>query len=71
MATKLLLTGAGPFESPVVVDYLGLAYPLSGTSLQLRFAFEDGTELHLPIVGKAFDKLATQLAASRTNNDQK
>ena len=64
MATKLDLSGTGPFETPKIVDYLGMAYPLSGTSVQLRFVLEGGSELHLPIKSVALDNLIEQLAAA-------
>jgi hypothetical protein len=56
MVSKLELSGTGPFETPAIVDLLGLAYPLSGTSVQVRFALEGGSELHLPIKSDALYK---------------
>jgi hypothetical protein len=70
MATKIPLTGTGPFETPAIVDYLGLAYPMSGTMVQVRFALEGGTELHLPIQGIALDKMMEQLAAMHTKKQK-
>jgi hypothetical protein len=66
MATKISLTGPGPFETPAIADYLGLAYPITATLVQLRFSLEDGSELHLPIESGALDKLMEQLAAMHT-----
>lgn len=60
MATQLDLSGTGPFETPAIVDFLGLAYPLSGTSVQIRFALEGGSELHLPIKSDALYKFIQQ-----------
>ena len=60
MATKLELSGTGPFETPAITDYLGLAYPMSGPLAQIRFALEGGGELHLPIKSDALDKLIEQ-----------
>jgi hypothetical protein len=68
MATKIPLTGTGPFETPAIVDYLGLAYPLSGTKVQVRFALEGGMEIHLPIHSMALTKLTEQFAASHVKN---
>ena len=71
MATKIPLIGTGPFETPAIVDYLGLAYPMSGTMVQVRFALEGGYELHLPINGIALGKLTEQLAASQAKKKKK
>jgi hypothetical protein len=60
MATQLDLSGTGTFETPAIVDFLGLAYPLSGTSVQIRFALEGGSELHLPIKSDALYKFIEQ-----------
>ena len=69
MDTKLDLSGTGPFETPAIVDYLGLAYPMTGTLAQVRFALEGGSELRLPIKSDALDKLIEQfrLLSSKKN----
>lgn len=71
MATKIELTGPGPFETPAIVDYLGLAYPMTTTLVQVRFSLEDGSELHLPIKGVALDKLTEQLATFHSEKQKK
>ena len=63
MATTVQLSGAGPFEMPEVVDYLGLAYPMTTTLVQVRLLLEGGNELHLPIQSLALDKLVKEMAA--------
>ncbi len=63
MATKIPLTGPGPFETPTIVDYLGLAYPMTTTLVQVRFALEGGMEIHLPIESHALDKLIEEVRA--------
>lgn len=68
MATKLDLWGTGPFETPAIVDYLGLAYPMSGPLAQIRFALEGGGELHLPMTSDALDKLIEQFRMLSTKN---
>ena len=71
MATKISLTGTGPFETPAIVDYLGLAYPMTTTLVQVRFALEGGAEIHLPIQGVALDKMTEQLAAMHKQKKKK
>ena len=71
MDTKLDLSGTGPFETPAIVDYLGLAYPMSGTLAQVRFALEGGGELRLPIKSDALDKLIEQFRLLSINKDGK
>jgi hypothetical protein len=71
MATRIALTGPGPFETPTIVDYLGLAYPMTTSLVQVRFALEGGTEIHLPIQGVALEKLMNQLAALHPSKKKK
>ena len=69
MATKIPLTGPGPFETATIVDYPGLAYPMTTTLVQVRFALEGGSEIHLPIEDAALEKLIGQLASMKTNKN--
>ncbi|QIG51341.1 hypothetical protein G5V57_28685 [Nordella sp. HKS 07] len=62
MATRVQLTGDGPFVMPAVVSYLGIALPAGRRTTQIRFILEDGSELHLPIAGVAYNKLLAQFA---------
>lgn len=63
MAKLLQLDGLGPFETPAVAGFLGLAIAQGREPTQIRFVLEDGSELRLPIQGHAFEKLASQFAA--------
>ena len=53
----------GPFVTPKVVDYLGLAYSLARETLEIRFALDGGQEIRLPIHRLAFDELLDFAAA--------
>ena len=63
VTTPIQLDGGGPFETPAVSGFLGLAILADRPRVQtLRFALEDGSELHLPIANNAFEKLLSQFA---------
>ena len=63
MTMLVQLNGLGPFVTPKVVDYLGLAYPLARETLEIRFVLEDGQEIRLPIHRFVFDELLDFAAA--------
>lgn len=66
----LRLDGPGPYTTPAVEGFLGLAMPEGRLPVQIRLVLSGGSELLLPIAEPAFDKLIAQFASLHAEKDK-
>jgi hypothetical protein len=69
MTTQVQLDGDGPFLTPTVVGFPGLAAGPRQDKVRIQFVLADGRLLLVPIQELAFQRLCRQFADMLDKND--